>query len=156
MRKNIFLAIVDSVVTNCSQDAFVHHKTSSFCQLSVVIFTNTDWCKKCVFTRFASFAFDIVLGAPHLAQGFFGALFRKLRSQKNHKKSLKLSTSKARSNFCSIFLCFYYLKRKKTQIFPQKTSKFLLKNSAHQRPGASHNLPEGAQKSATHLTYLHL
>ena len=42
--------------------------------------------------------------------GFFWALFRKLRSQKNSKNSLKLSTSEARSNYCSIFLGFYYSK----------------------------------------------
>ena len=46
------------------------------------------------------------------------------------------------------FSGFYYLKHeKKTRFTPKKTSKFLHKNSAHRRQGASHNLPEGAQKN---------
>ena len=34
--------------------------------------------------------------------------------------------------------------------FPLKNSKILRKNSAHRRPGASYNLPEGAQKKPLH------
>ena len=74
-----------------------------------------------------------------LNPGFFGHIFVNSAAKKTQKNSLNLSTLEARSNFCPIFLGFYYLKHQKKLDFP-------LKNSAHRRPGASHNLPEGAQK----------
>ena len=37
--------------------------------------------------------------------------------------------------------------------FPQKNSAFLNKNWAHRRPGASHNLPEIAQRKPWHKAY---
>ena len=45
--------------------------------------------------------------------GFFGHFFVNSGAKKTKKISLKLSTSEARSNFCSIFLGFYYLKHEK-------------------------------------------
>ena len=42
------------------------------------------------------------------------------------------------------FFVFILKKYEKNTRFPPKNSKILLKNSAHRRLGASHNLPEGA------------
>lgn len=44
----------------------------------------------------------------HYSRGFFVRFFVNSGAKKTQKISLKLSTSEARSKFCSIFLGFYY------------------------------------------------
>ena len=44
----------------------------------------------------------------NIYRGFLGHFFVNSGAKKTQKNSLKLSTSEARSNFCPIFLGFYY------------------------------------------------
>ena len=64
-------------------------------------------CKDFVTTRYYPH-YHIFFWTLLLVQGFFGHFFVNSGAKKTQKISLKLSTSEARSNFCPIFLGFYY------------------------------------------------